>query len=326
LLPQPRSLVASVLRRRADEGIFRVMGSRTMTRGAALRLLSAAALLPVGCGGKPAAAIKVGSKNFTEELLLGEMYALCLERAGYAVERRLNLGSTQIAMEALRNLDIDLYPEYTGTALVVQLKMPPMSDPRKVFDTVQKSYGKLYGLTWLAPAPMNDTQALATTQAVAAKYGLRTLSQCARLAPHLRLGAGHEFIERPDGLPGLQRAYGGFKFASVKITALGLKYKALLAGDVDVALAFGTDGEIDADKLIVLEDDRHFFPPYQVAPVVRLDALRTFPKIKSALNALSPFITNATMRRLNWRVDGNHEEPADVARDFVTSTFGNSPT
>jgi osmoprotectant transport system substrate-binding protein len=297
-----------------------------MSRSAALRMLAAAALLPAGCGGKPGATINVGSKNFTEELLLGEMYALCLERAGYSVDRRLNLGSTQIAMEALHNGDIDLYPEYTGTALVVQLKLAPMSDPRKVYDTVKRSYEKLYSLTWLAPAPMNDKQALATTQAVSAKYGLRTLSQCARLAPQLRLGAGHEFIERPDGLPGLQRAYGGFNFASVKITALGLKYKALLAGDVDVALAFGTDGEIDADKLIVLEDDRHFFPPYHVAPVVRESALTSFPKIPSALNALSPFITDATMRRLNWRVDGNHEEPADVAHDFIASTFPNRPT
>ena len=301
------------------------MTSRTMTRGAALRLLSAAALLPAGCVGKPAATIKVGSKNFTEELLLGEMYSLCLERAGYAVERRLNLGSTQIAMEALRNGDIDLYPEYTGTALVVQLKMPPMSDPRKVYDTVKQMYQTRYGLTWLEAAPMNDTQALATTQAVSAKYGLRTLSQCSRLASRLRLGAGHEFIERPDGLPGLQRAYGGFKFASVKITALGLKYKALLAGDVDVALAFSTDGEIEADKLVVLEDDRHFFPPYQVAPVVSLDALTRFPKIPIALDPLRPFVTDATMRRLNWRVDGNHEEPADVARDFIASALGYHP-
>jgi osmoprotectant transport system substrate-binding protein len=292
-----------------------------MTRAGALRVLAGAALLPAGCGVQSAARIKVGSKNFTEELLLGEMYSLALERAGYSVERRLNLGSTQIAMEAMHNGDIDLYPEYTGTALVVQLKLAPMNDPRKVFDAVKSAYERQYAMTWLLPAPMNDTQALATTQATSAKFGLRTLSQCSRLAPRLRLGAGHEFIERPDGLPGLQRAYGGFRFASVKITALGLKYKALLAGDVDVALAFSTDGEIDADKLVVLEDDRHFFPPYQVAPVVRLDALKRFPKIPSALEPLRPFITDATMRRLNWRVDGNREEPADVARDFITSTF-----
>jgi osmoprotectant transport system substrate-binding protein len=293
------------------------MTAQTMTRASALRLLTAAALLPAGCGGKTAAGIKVGSKNFTEELLLGEIYSLALERAEYPVVRRLNLGSTQIAMEALQSGDIDLYPEYTGTALVVQLKMPPMSDRTKVFETVKSSYEKLYHLTWLAPAPMNDTQALATTKSVSAKYDLHTLSQCSRLAPRLRLGAGHEFIERPDGLPGLQRSYGGFRFASVKITALGLKYKALLAGDVDVALAFSTDGEIDADKLIVLDDDRHFFPPYQVAPVVREDALKRFPGISSALDPLRPFITDAAMRQLNWRVDGNREDPADVAREFV---------
>ena len=294
------------------------MNSRPMTRAIALRLLAAAALVPAGCGGKPAAAaVKVGSKNFTEELLLGEIYSLALERAGHTVERKLNLGSTQIAMEAMQNGDIDLYPEYTGTALVVQLKLPPMSDRTRVFETVKSAYEKLYGLTWLPAAPMNDTQALATTKTVSAKFGLRTLSDCSRLAPRLRLGAGHEFIERPDGLPGLQKAYGGFRFSSVKITALGLKYKALLAGDVDVALAFGTDGEIDADKLIVLDDDRHFFPPYQVAPVVRVDALTRFPRIPAALNPLRPFITDAAMRQLNWRVDGNHEDPADVARDFV---------
>jgi osmoprotectant transport system substrate-binding protein len=292
------------------------MASQTMTRADVLRILAVAAVLPAGCGGKPASVVKVGSKNFTEELLLGEIYSLALERAGYAVERRLNLGSTQIAMEAMRRGEIDLYPEYTGTALVVQLKLPPMSDPRKVFDTVKAAYERSYAMTWLPPAPMNDTQALATTKSVSAKLGLRTLSQCSRLAPRLRLGAGHEFIERPDGLPGLQRAYGGFKFASVKITALGLKYKALLAGDVDVALAFSTDGEIAADKLVVLDDDRHFFPPYQVAPVVRLDALKRFPKIPNALDAFRPFITDSEMRRLNWRVDGNREEPADVARDF----------
>jgi osmoprotectant transport system substrate-binding protein len=289
-----------------------------MTRASALTLLAGAALLPAGCGSNAKSVIKVGSKNFTEELVLGEIYAQALERSGYLVQRRLDLGSTQIAMEAMQRGEIDLYPEYTGTALVVQLKLAPQSDRRKVFDIVKSAYERLYAMTWLAPAPMNDTQALATTQAVSSKYQLRTLSQCARLAPRLRLGAVHEFIERPDGLPGLQRAYGGFHFADVKVTAIGLKYKALLAGDVDVALAFGTDGEIDANKLVVLDDDKRFFPPYQVAPVVRLDALTRFPKIAEALDPLAQFITDAAMRRLNWRVDGNHEEPADVARDFLT--------
>jgi osmoprotectant transport system substrate-binding protein len=288
-----------------------------MSRGSALSAIAGMALFAGSCGNRPPS-IKVGSKNFTEELILGEFYAIALEHAGYTVERHLNLGATPIAMEAMQRGDIDLYPEYTGTGLVVQLKRPPMSDPAKVFSAVKAAYETQYGMTWLAPARMNDSQALAITSAFAKKTGLRTLSQCARLAPHLRLGAGVEFLQRPDGLPGLQHAYGGFHFADVKVTALGLKYKALLAGQVDVALAFATDGEIDADKLVVLEDDRKFFPPYQVAPVVRLDALKRFPKIAPALDPLSLLLTDAAMRRMNWRVDGNGEDPADVARDFYT--------
>ncbi len=288
-----------------------------ISRACALTILAGLTFSAGGCAQRRSA-IKIGSKNFTEELLLGELYALALEHAGYDVERHLNLGATPIAMEAMQRGDIDLYPEYTGTGLVVQLKRPPMSDPVKVFDAVKSAYESQYGMTWLTPARMNDSQALATTAAVSQKYGLRTLSQCARLAPRLRLGAGVEFLQRPDGLPGLQRAYGGFHFADVKVTALGLKYKALLAGDVEVALAFATDGEIDADRLVLLDDDRRFFPPYQVAPVVRLDALERFPNIPAALNPLAPAITDAAMRRMNWRVDGHGEDPADVAQDFFT--------
>src|SRR5450755_3907824 len=143
-----------------------------MTRASALTLLAGAALLPAGCGSNAKSVIKVGSKNFTEELVLGEIYAQALERSGYLVQRRLDLGSTQIAMEAMQRGEIDLYPEYTGTALVVQLKLAPQSDRRKVFDIVKSAYERLYAMTWLAPAPMNDTQALATTQAVSSKYQL----------------------------------------------------------------------------------------------------------------------------------------------------------
>ena len=294
-----------------------------LPRSSAIAAIAGMALYAGGCAARQPA-VKVGSKNFTEELLLGELYARALEHQGLAVERHLNLGATPIAMEAMQRGDIDLYPEYTGTGLVVQLKRPPMSDPVKVFDSVKAAYEAHYGMTWLAPARMNDSQALATTQAIATKFDLRTLSQCARLAPRLRLGAGVEFLQRPDGLPGLQHAYGGFHFADVRVTALGLKYKALIAGDVDVALAFATDGEIDADRLVVLEDDRKFFPPYQVAPVVRLDALKRFPQIRAALDPLAPAITDAAMRRLNWRVDGKGEDPADVARDFFTAIGSSS--
>jgi osmoprotectant transport system substrate-binding protein len=290
-------------------------------RRAALAAIAGLAIAPAACAGRPgAAAIKVGSKNFTEELLLGEIYAQLLEHAGFAVDRRLNLGSVEVAMSALTRGDIDLYPEYTGTALLVILKAPPQTDRRRVFDTVKSEYERRYHLTWLDPAPMNDSQALATTAAIAEHFGLRTLSDLAQAAPRLRLAAVPEFTERPDGIAGLQRAYGGFRFGSIKYIAIGLKYKALIDGDVDVAVAFSTDGQIAADKLVVLQDDKHFWPPYQVAPVVRDDTLARNPKIATALNAVAAYITDAAMQRMNWRVDGNQEEPADVARDFLRTS------
>lgn len=288
------------------------------SRSSALRALAGLALVSGGCGHGRARAVKVGSKNFTEELLLGEMYAALLrEHGGFSVETRLDLGGTQIAMASLQRGDIDLYPEYTGTALLTELHLPAQHERATVYATVQREYQRRFGLRWLDPAPMNDTQALAVTAQTAARRSLYTLSDCARLAPQLRLGAVPEFTDRPDGLPGLQRAYGGFHFASVKLIDIGLKYRALLDGDVDVVVAFGTDGQIDAQHLVVLEDDKHFFPPYQVAPVVRGDTLQRFPQIATILNPLAPKLTDATMRRLNWRVDGQHEEPADVARDFL---------
>jgi osmoprotectant transport system substrate-binding protein len=167
---------------------------------------------------------------------------------------------------------------------------------------------------------MNDTQALATTRAVARRYRLRTLSDLSVAAPQLRLGAIPEFSERPDGLPGLQRVYGGFHFKDVRLFDIGLKYKALLTGNVDVVVAFGTDGQIAADGLVVFVDDKHLWPVYQVAPVVRDETLRRYPAIAPSLNALSPLLTDATMRRLNASVDIAENEPADVARGFLRSS------
>ena len=275
----------------------------------------ACGLVLYGCGKR--SGLGVGSKNFTEQLLLGEMYARLLEHAGIAVERKLNLGGTQIAMASLRRGDIALYPEYTGTALLTELQRPPMHDRMAVYDVVKHAYAKEFNLIWLDPAPMNDTQALATTAATAQRLRLFTLSDCARLAPQLRLGAVPEFTDRPDGLPGLQRSYGGFHFSSIKLIDIGLKYKALLQGQVDVVVAFGTNGQLSADKLVVLKDDKRFFPPYQVAPVVRAEVLAHAPVIAPALNRLAPLLTDEVMRDLNWRVDGDHDEPADVAADFL---------
>jgi osmoprotectant transport system substrate-binding protein len=286
-----------------------------MKRSIALGILAAAPL--AGCG-LDRDVTKVGSKNFTESLLLGELYAQILEAHKLHVRRRLDLGGTDIAMAALQRGQIDLYPEYTGTALLVVLKAPLQGDPSRTFAFVRDAYATRYGLTWLAPAPMNNTEALATTKSVAARYGLVTLSDVARQAPHLRLGAVPEFLQRPDGLPGLRRVYGGFDFGQIRELDFGLKYRALAAGDVDIVVAFGTDGAILADDLVVMRDDRHLFPPYNVAPVVRTATLRERPEIATALDRVAPLLTDATMRALNDQIDGARKrEPADVAADFI---------
>jgi osmoprotectant transport system substrate-binding protein len=289
-----------------------------LSRARALALLASAAAAP-GCAGK-GNGVSVGSKDFTEQLILGEMYAQTLERKGITVTRKLNLGGTQIAMASLLKGDIDLYPEYTGTALITVLHRKPTSDEAAIYSTVKSEYERQYRLAWLDPAPMNNTQALATTQDIARRYHLRTLSDLSVAAPQLRLGAIPEFTKRDDALPGLQRVYGGFHFKEVRLFDIGLKYKALETGNVDVVVAFGTDGQIEQDHLVVLVDDKHFWPPYHVAPVVRDDTLRAHPAIPVYLNPIAPKLTDETMRRLNYEVDGKKREPADVARDFLAAS------
>ncbi|MGD0473235.1 MAG: glycine betaine ABC transporter substrate-binding protein [Candidatus Velthaea sp.] len=288
-----------------------------LTRGRTLALFGAA-LAAGGCGGGGQPQVAVGAKNFTEELILGEIYAQVLAGHGLRVARKLNLGGTDIAMEALRRGEIDLYPEYTGTALLTQLKLQPIADGKRIYTLVKAAYERQYALTWLDPAPANNTQALATTGPIAAKYDIRTLSQLAAAAPQLRLGAIPEFLKRSDGLPGLQRTYGGFAFKETHLIDIGLKYKALLIGDVDVVVAFGTDGEIAGDHLVVFVDDKHFWPAYNVAPVVRDQTLKAYPAIATWLNKIAPLLTDTVMRSLNDEVAGTQKrEAGDVARDFV---------
>jgi len=288
-----------------------------LSRARALTLLAAAPLV-ASCARGSADSVTVGSKNFTEELILGELYAQSLEHAGVAVTRKLNLGTTDIAMAALKRGEIDLYPEYTGTALLNVLHLPPDGDAKRVYAIVKAAYAKQFALVWLAPAPMNDTQALATTQAIAGRVGISKLSDLAPKAGELRLGAVPEFLKRADGLPGLQKRYGGFRFKQVKIVDNGLKYQALEHGDVDVILAFTTEGNLKANNLVVFEDDKHLFPPDQVAPVVRKSVVDAKPSVSQALDKLAPLLTDDVMQNLNLQVDGPQKrEPADVARDFL---------
>ncbi|MEZ4737603.1 MAG: glycine betaine ABC transporter substrate-binding protein [Caldilineaceae bacterium] len=261
--------------------------------------------------------VVVASKDFTEAFILGEMYALLLENAGYPVERRINLGGTPVVQQALLNEEVDVYPEYTGTGLLTVLKLPVSTDPDEVYQTVKTGYEEQFNLTWLEPAPMNNTQALAMTQARAEELGVTTISDMTAVADQLVLAAPPEFVEREDGLPGLQRVYGEFAFQDVLAVDPGLRYQALVNGEADVVVAFGTDGEIAANDLLVLEDDQGLWPPYQVAPVIRQAVLDANPGIADALNQLAPLLTNEIMQQLNYEVSGNQREPADVAREFL---------
>lgn len=261
--------------------------------------------------------IRVGSKDFTEQFIIGEMYALVLEEAGLTVERRLNLGGTPVAQAGLLSGEIDLYPEYTGTGLLTVLGLPTLSDPAEVFDTVAAGYEEEFDLIWLDPAPMNNTQALAMTTEGAAEYGIATISEMAEQASELVMIGPPEFQVREDGLPGIQAAYGNFRLKEYKSVDPGLRYQGLVNGEADVVVAFGTDGEISAFDLVLLEDDQNLFPPYQIAPVVRQEALDEHPEIAEALNALAPELTDSVMQRLNFEVSGNQREPEDVAREFL---------
>jgi len=293
-------------------------GLRTLSTTVLLLILLTLAACGGGNGATGGATISVGSKDFAEQFILGQMYALMLEDAGFNVERRMNLGATPVAQAAIENGDIDLYPEYTGTALITVLDLPVNSDPQEVYDTVSQAYQEQFNLAWLQPAPLNNTQALVITQEDAEQYGIETISDMVAQADELVMAGPDEFQERSDGLPGLKRVYGEFELEEYKAVGTGsLRYQALLNDDADIAVGFGTDGEISAFDLVVLEDNQNLFPPYQVAPVVRQDTLEANPQIRDALNTLSPLLTTEIMRELNYEVTGNQREPADVAREFL---------
>jgi osmoprotectant transport system substrate-binding protein len=294
-----------------------------VNRGRALALVAATpALARCAFGGSR---VRVGSKNFTESFVIAEIYAQALEAAGMRVERLFNLGSTQIAIAAMQRGNVDLYPEYTGTALIDVLHLAPIADPREAYAVVSRLFRQRYSIVWLRPSPMNDSQALATTRQVAASKGLADLSDVSRAAPNLRLATIQEFLARPDGLPGLQKFYGGFRFAQVRTYDIALKYNALVEGRADLASAFTTDGAIAVNSLVVLRDDRHFWSAYNVAPIVRVAALAARPQIARVLNAVSPAITNGAAQTMNAAVEHLQQDPTDVASAFLASLRGRRP-
>jgi len=260
---------------------------------------------------------RVGSKNFTEQFVLAELYAQALEANGIKVERKLNLGGTLIAFKALEEKQIDFYPEYTGTILIAVMKQDPMTDQKAVYDKVKADYAGR-GLVVLNEAPVNNTYNMVVRPETAAQYKLETLTDLAKAAKELKLGAGPEFRDRKDGLPGLKAKY-GMEFKEDLQMAIGLRYQALANKQIDVVNGYATDGMISALKLKRLMDDKNLWPPYYVVPVVRKDALDANPKIADVLNRVSATLSEATMAELNYKVDGDKMEPRDVARDFLKS-------
>ena len=265
------------------------------------------------------AVVRIGSKNFTEQLILGELMAQVIEaRTGFGVERRFNLGGTMICQGALENGEIDLYAEYTGTALTAILKKPVIADPVRAFEVVQQDYADRFDAEWLPPFGFNNTYAITVRQADADARGLRCISDLAAVSSTLRAGFTAEFVERPDGLPGLREAY-ALDFASVQDLDPALMYEAIAQDEVDVICAFATDGRIAAFALQPLDDDKGFFPPYEAAPVVRSDVLNSHPEVRDALSLLSGSLDDSAMQQLNLEVDQQKKAPRDVAHEFLAN-------
>jgi osmoprotectant transport system permease protein len=296
----------------------------SMSTGFRSVLIAVVALLSLAAMDRPIAAqeavkarpIVVASKPFAESFLLAEMFSQLLEARGFAVDRRFGLGATEIAFGALQKGAIDVYPEYTGTGLLAILNEQPTSDPREVFGRVSREFEARWKARWLPPLGFENTYAIAVRKETAREHNLRTLSDLARVAPRLRAGFTPDFIGRADGLPGLQRAY-GLRPREVRSLLQAVKYQALAEGAVDVIDGYSTDGAIARYDLVVLEDDRRFFPPYEAAALVGETLLRDHPAAVEALTRLSGRLDEERMRRMNQQVEVFSQPVAQVAANAL---------
>jgi osmoprotectant transport system substrate-binding protein len=283
----------------------------------ALLLLASATMVAAGCRARRAETIVVGSKNFTEQIVLAELFAQQIEaHSSLHVERRVNLGGTLLCHQALISGKIDLYPEYTGTALTAVLNDPPQNDPLAIFHRVQTEYRARFNVEVLPPLGFNNTFAMVVRGDDAKKLHLHNISDIKSLEPKWRAGFGYEFMERPDGYKGLAAAYGLHFLGEPKILDLGLLYRALADRQVDIVAGNSTDGLIAALGMVVLQDDRHYFPPYEAVPLVRRATVEKHPEVGAALDQLAGKISEDEMRRMNYAVDGEHRDPAEVVREF----------
>lgn len=280
-------------------------------------VLSLALTAPAAAGEKPP--VVVGSKGFTEQLVLGHMLALLLEDTGLKVDRKIGLGGTALVHQALASGQVDVYVEYTGTGLVTILKEPVQSDPQKVYDIVQRLYKERFKTAWLKPWGFNNTYALVVRKDDAVRLKLMRISDLIGPGGNMVFGATQEFVVRPDGLPGLTKHYAGLAFKEAKGMAPDLIYDALKNKQVDVISGFATEGRIPAMDFVVLQDDKGYFPPYFAAPVVRDDLLAKAPEVAEALNRVAGRLDDGTMAKLNYEVAGKKRSPEEVAREFLKS-------
>ena len=289
----------------------------SFTRRDALTLLGGAFATLAGCRRARTNTVVAGSKNFTEQIILAELLAQQIEtHTSLRVDRRLNLGGTLICHRAMLAGQMDLYAEYTGTALTAVLGEPSSNDPEAVYRKVRDAYRDRFGFEVGPPLGFNNTFAIVVRSEDAQKLKLRTISDLVPHAAQWRAGFGYEFMERSDGYPGLARAY-GLKFAAApSIMDLGLLYRALKEHQVDVVAGSSTDGLIIALGMVILDDDRHFFPPYQAVTILRGGALRDHPELRGALGVLGGKISDSEMRQMNYDVDAQQRDPAAVAREF----------
>ena len=262
--------------------------------------------------------ITVGSMNFSEQLILGNMISqLIQEKTDYEVDEQLNLGGSQVTFSAIKSRSIDLYVEYLGTAYVTMLNIDePNSNTEEVYNIVKERFGEEYGITVLNPLGFNNTYAMAVTKETAEKYNLKTISDLAKVSDQLTLGPTIQFPNREDGLIGLEKAY-NMKFNAVKPMETGLRYTALMSGESDVTDAFTTDGLIKKFDLVVLEDDKNFFPPYDAVTMVQKEALEEYPELEEVIGLLDGVITEDKMIKMNYEVDENKRSPKEVAIEFL---------
>jgi osmoprotectant transport system substrate-binding protein len=284
----------------------------------AMLVVSLISLFSFSCSPSRPDRIVIGSKNFTESLILGELMAQQIEaHTNLKVERRFYLAGTYICQQAMLSGRIDIYPEYTGTALTAILKEKIGTEKQTVYEQVKSEYERRFDLT-LGPAlGFNDTFAIEIRGEDARRSNLRTLSQAAAFASHWRAGFGYEFMERPDGYRGLAATYGLHFAQQPRVMDLGLLARALHDRQIDLAAGNATDGLIPALDLFVLDDDRHYFPPYEAVPVVREQTMREHPEIAPVLADLADKISDQEMRRMNYAVDGQHRDAKDVVREFL---------